>query len=190
MRKTLAKGFLAVGVGAMTMLSQGCKRTAPAPTPAAAPRSAPAPRFEPFPNDGAVEDTGALPQPVRHRRRELPSTVQTADVQQETAAQVEAEQRKRDAALLQQQEAASQKQQLELNRIVQQSQKAQEEDQGDPRIQDAPGPEPGSRIQDAPGPSPGPRIQDAPGPAPGSRIQDAPGPSQPMPPQPQTPPQV
>jgi len=177
MRKTLVKGFLAVGVGAMAMLPQGCKRTAPAPTPAAAPRTAPAPRFEPFPNDGAVEDTGVPPQPVRHRRRELPQAVQALDVQ-ETAAQVEAEQRKRDAALLLQQEAASQKQQQELNRMVQQSQKAQEEEQGEPRIQDAPGPAPGSRIQEAPGPPPAPRIQ------------DAPGPSQTLPPQPQTPPQV
>jgi len=177
MRKTFAKGLLAVGVGAMAMLPQGCKRKAPVATPAAAPRTAPAPRFEPFPNDGAVEDTGVAPQPVRHRRRELPQTVQTPDVQ-ETAAQAEAEQRKRDAALLQQQEAASQKQQQELNRMVQQNQKAQEEEQGEPRIEDAPGPAPASRIQDAPGPPPGPRIQ------------DAPGPSQTQPPQPQTPPQV
>ena len=94
MRKTLVKWLVAVG--AMAMLSQGCKRTAPAPTPAAAPRTAPAPRFEPFPSDGAVEDTGVPPQPVRHRRRELPATVQTPDVQ-ETAAQAEAEQRKQDA---------------------------------------------------------------------------------------------
>jgi hypothetical protein len=164
MRKILAKGLLAVGVGAMVMLPQGCKRKAPAATPAAAPRTAPAPRFEPFPNDGAVDDTGGAPQPVRHRRRELPQTVQAPDPQ-ETAAAAEAEQRKRDAALLQQQEAASQRQQQELNRMVQQSQKAQEEEQGDPRIQDAPGPAPGSRIQDAPGPAPGPRIQDAPGPS-------------------------
>jgi hypothetical protein len=180
MRKTLAKCLLAVGMGAVAILPQGCKRAVPAPTPAAVPRTAPAPRFEPFSVDdaGAVGNTAPAP---RHRRRvDAPPPVQAPVNSQPTDAELAAQQKQRDEGLLLQQQAASQRQQQELNRTVEQSQKAQEEQQEEPR------------IEDAPGPAPGPRIQDAPGPAPAPRIQDAPGPSQTLPPvQPQpAPPQV
>jgi hypothetical protein len=179
MRKTLGKWLLAMGVGAMAMLPGGCKRhAAPAPTPAVAPRPAPLPRFELFPRDaGAVNETP--PPPIRRRQREsLPQAAPVA-VSQETEAQVEERQRQMDTGLLRQQETASQRQQQELNWMVQQNQKAQEEQQAEPRIEDAPGPEPSQPIQDAPEPAPGPRIQ------------DAPGPSQMVPPlQPQAPPEV
>jgi hypothetical protein len=168
MRKILSKCLLAVGVGAMAMLPQGCKRAVPAPTSAAVPRKAPAPRFEPFPVDdgGAVGNTVVPPQPARHRQRvDTPQVVQTAVNNQPTDAELAAQQREQDAGLLQQQQAASQRQQQELNRMVEQSQKAQEQQDDDPRIQEAPGPAPAPRIQDAPGPAPAPRIQDAPGPS-------------------------
>jgi DNA polymerase III gamma/tau subunit len=167
MRKTLGTWLLAVGVGTMAMLPAGCKRhAAPAPTPAAAaPRPAPAPRFEPFSSDvGAAKDTSSQP-PIRRRRTENLPEMAPAPANQDTEAQVEAEQRERDAGLLRQQEAASQRQQQELNQTVQQSQKAQEQEEAEPRIEDAPGPAPTQRIQDAPGPPPAPRIQDAPGPS-------------------------
>ena len=108
MRRTLAKWLLVVGVGAMALLAQGCKRhAAPAPTPVAAPRVAPEPRFEPFPSDaGAVRDTGPAAA-VRHRRRENLPVVTPAPVVQETEAEAEARQREQDAGLLRQQEAAS-----------------------------------------------------------------------------------
>src|ERR1700733_12407293 len=168
MRTTLSKCLLAVGVGAMAMLPQGCKRAVPAPTSAAVPRTAPAPRFEPFSVDdaGAVGNTVVPPQPARHRQRvDAPQPVQTAVNNQPTDAELAAQQRQQDAGLLQQQQAASQRQQQELNRMVDQSEKAQEQEDDEPRIQDAPGPAPAPRIQDAPGPAPGPRIQDAPGPS-------------------------
>jgi hypothetical protein len=173
MRKILAKCLLAVGMTVVVMFSQGCKRKAPAPTPAA-PRAVPAPRVEPFPSDaGAVDDT-LPPQPARPRRTVAPAQVQRLVDDRETEAEAAAREKQRDARLQQQEEAASQRQQQELNQTVEQIQKAQEQQQEEPR------------IQDAPGPGPAPRIQEAPGPAPAPRIQDAPGPSQPV--QPQAPP--
>jgi hypothetical protein len=165
MRKIFGKCVLAVGLGAMAMLPQGCKRKAtPVVTPAAVPRATPEPRFEPFPSDDAVSNTAVSPQ-ARHRRRDTPPPVQTPVDSQPTDAQAEAQQRQQDAGLLLQQQAASQRQQQELNRMVEQSQKAQEQEQEEERIEEAPGPPPAPRIQDAPGPSPAPRIQDAPGPS-------------------------
>jgi hypothetical protein len=166
MRKALAKGVLAVGLGAMAMLSQGCKRKAPVAAPAAEPRVAPKPRFETFPEDNSSvpDDAGVRPPVVRHRRREMP-VVAPVPATQPSAAPAEEEQRQRDAQLLLQQEAASRRQQQELNRMVQDSEKEQQEEQSEPRIEEAPGPAPGPRIQEAPGPPPGPRIQDAPGPS-------------------------
>lgn len=169
------------------MLSQGCKRAAPAPTPAAVPRTAPAPKFEPF----SVDDPGVIantPPPARHRHRaDAPQPVQAPVNSQPTDAELAAQQKQRDEGLLLQQQAASQRQQQELDRIVEQSQKAQEEQQEEPRIEDAPGPAPGPRIQEAPGPEPAPRIQDAPGP---SQTLPPGEPQGPPPGQPQTPPQI
>src|ERR1700733_2728286 len=117
MRTTLSKCLLAVGVGAMAMLPQGCKRAVPAPTSAAVPRTAPAPRFEPFSVDdaGAVGNTVVPPQPARHRQRvDAPQPVQTAVNNQPTDAGLAAQQRQQDAGLLQQQHEASQRLQREL----------------------------------------------------------------------------
>jgi hypothetical protein len=162
----------------MAMLSQGCKRAAPAPTPAAVPRTAPAARFEPFSVDDAGGNTA--PPPARHRRRaDAPQPVQAPVNSQPTDAELAAQQKQRDEGLLLQQQAASQRQQQELNKIVEQSQKATEQQQDEPRIQEAPGPEPAPRIQDAPGPEPGPRIQDTPG----SSQTQPPAQPQPAPPQ-------
>jgi len=74
-------------------------------------------------------------------------------------AALEAAQRQKDAVLLQSQQAASQRQQQELNGVVQKSYKLQQAQQAEPRIQEAPEvpinqPLPGfpnQRIQDNPG---------------------------------------
>jgi hypothetical protein len=198
MRDGLAKFGGVVALGLAAMLMQGCKRKAAPvvvqPVVRTAPRAAPAPSD--FPQDD--EDvSGAAPVASRARRRMVvaPAVVPAPGVDTEPAEEV---QRRRDEVLLKQQESASQRQQQELNGVVQQSLKLSQEQQAEPRIQDAPEPPPSppaqpgqeeQRIQDAPGPLPSQPAQ------PGQdepRIQDAPGPAQtaPAPTQPQEPPQV
>jgi hypothetical protein len=169
MQRIWTKLILAAGVGAVAMFPQGCKRQAPAPaqTVAAPARVKPVQGIDPLPIPDPVADAEQQTSQVRHRRRgNLPQPVQPlVDTSQADAQAAAAQQKQQDAALLQQQEAASQRQQQELNQQVQESQKAREQDQSEPRIQDAPGPSPGASIQDAPGPESGRGIQDAPGPA-------------------------
>jgi hypothetical protein len=142
MRQVWAKYVLAVGV---IVLSQGCKRQ-PAPAPAqtggsVVPRAIPAPNFDPLPIEDSGTDTGRLPQ-VRHRRRIASSPVAPAPVvvdnSQADAQAAEQRQREEDEKLLKEQEAASQKQQQELDKQVQESQKILDQQQAEPRIQDAP----------------------------------------------------
>ena len=185
MRKIWAKYVLAIGVGTLAMFSQGCKRqVAPAQTGGAVvPRARPEPSFAPLPFEAPV-DTVEQPSQVSHRHRApAPQVASAPVVRQPVEVDVVALQGRQDAKLLQQQEAASQRQQQELNVEVEQSQKAQDEEQNEPRIQDAPGPTPGSGIQDAPTLAPHQGIQDAPGPA-----QTLPQPQ--TAPEPQTAPQV
>jgi hypothetical protein len=155
-----------------------------------------------FTDDGPMPKTTQPATPSR--RAVLPQMVESPPDPQKIAAQAEELQRQQDGRLWQQQEAASQKAQQELNQEVEQGQKEQEQMENEPRIQDAPGPEQmgfpaGLEQQNEPGQDEE-RIQDAPGPAqtlsgqPGQeapRIQDAPGPAQTMPqPQPQPQPQL
>ncbi len=169
MQRIWTKFILAVGVGSVAMLPQGCKRQAPAPaqTVAAPARVKPVQGIDPLPIPAPVADTEKPTSQARRRRRgSFPQPVQPpVDTSQADAQAAAVQQRQQDAALLQQQQAASQRQQQELNQQVQASQKAREEEQLEPRIQDAPGPSPGAAIQDAPVLEPSQRIQDAPGPA-------------------------
>jgi hypothetical protein len=183
MQRIWAKFVLAVGVGAIVIPSQGCKRQAvPAPAQTGGhtvPQPRPVQGLEPLPIADPVVDAGQpAQQRVRHRRSVAvdPQPVQPpVDTSQADAQAQEARQREQDAELLKQQEAASQRQQEELNRELQQRQKELDAAQAEPRIQDAPVlPPPAEPDPDAP------RIQDAPGPA-----QTLPA----QPTQPQTPPQ-
>jgi hypothetical protein len=174
-------GLAAVGVA--LMVGQGCKKKqAPAvvqPVVRASPRPAPVD----FPDD--PPEPLKLDQPVHHAaRRAAPSPVVPASrpvVDPNAAAEA---QRQRDATLLQRQEAASQRQQQELNGVVQRSYKLQQQQQAEPRIQDLP--EVPITQPIVPGQEP-PRIQDNPNvqqqapteePAPSEE-----NPAQPMPPQ-------
>jgi hypothetical protein len=98
-------------------------------------------------------------QAVHHAaRRAAPPVVQAPRPVVDPEALAEA-QRQRDASLLQGQQAASQRQQQELNGVVQRSLKIQQDQQAEPRIQDAP--EVPITQQPVPGQE-APRIQDNP----------------------------
>jgi hypothetical protein len=169
-------GVVVLGLAAILM--QGCKQKA-APVVAqpvvhTAPRaSGPVPSD--FPPDDPVEpNANVVASRPRRRKIVAPPVVQPPVIDTEAA---EEAQQRRDAALLKQQESASQRQQQELNGVVQQSLKIQQEQQAEPRIQDAP------EQPLSPPTQPGQDEQ---------RIQDAPGPTEtaPAPTQPQGPPQI
>lgn len=163
MRVGLAKfgGLVALGLAALCV--EGCKqKVAPvAAQPVVRSRShvsGPDPSDFP-PEDPPVPDAKVVvSRQSRVRTIAAPQVVQMPVVD---AQAVEEAQRRHDAELLKQQESASHSQQQELNGVVQQSLKIQQEQQAEPRIQDAPEPpawlfsQPGEdeqRIHDAPGP--------------------------------------
>ncbi len=176
MRDGLAKVGGVVAFGLAVIWVQGCKqKVAPVavqPVIRSTPRvSGPTPSDFP-PDDTPVPDANAVASRQPRRRRVAPPQVDQTPAVDAQAAQ-EAQQR-RDAALLKQQEAASQRQQQELNGVVQQSLKIQQEQQAEPRIQNAPGPP--ASLFSQPGEDE-PRIQDAPGPA---QANPVPAPTQPQ----------
>ena len=177
MQDGLVKLGGAVALGLAAILMQGCKQKAAPivaqPVVRTIPRAAPVPSD--FPPDAVEPDSNVVAS--RPRRRKFvapPVVVQPPAIHTEAA---EEAQQRRDAALLKQQESASQRQQQELNGVVQQSLKIQQDQQAEPRIQEAP------EQPLTPPTQPGQEEQ---------RIQDAPGPAQtaPAPTQTQGPPQV
>jgi hypothetical protein len=178
-RDSLAKfgGVVALVLAALWV--DGCKqRVAPValqPVIRSTPRPI-GPMLSDFPpNDASVPDANAVAsrQP-RIRRVAAPQVVPTPTVDVQA---VEEAQRRRDGELLKQQESASQRQQQELNGVVQQSLKIQQEQQAEPRIQDAPEPPPWLFSQPTQLGQDEPRIQDAPGPA---QINQVPAPTEPQ----------
>jgi hypothetical protein len=163
MREGLAKFSGVAMLGLAAMLAVGCKqKVAPVSLPPvvrSTPRaSGPSPSDFPA-DDPPVPDAKATAsrQPQRHRVV-APPVDHTPQIVDDQAA--EEAQERRDTVLLKQQESASQRQQQELNGVVQQSLKVQQEQQSEPRIQDAPDPPAGwytqedeQRIHDAPGPA-------------------------------------
>lgn len=154
----LAKGAGLVAVGLALIVGQGCKKKqAPAPVQPVV-RTVPRPAEPDFPDD--APPLPVVADQVAHHavRRVAPPVVQAPTPVVDPEALAEA-QRQRDASLLQQQQTASQRQQQELNGVVQRSLKVQQDQQAEPRIQDAPEvpitqqPVPGQeeqRIQDNP----------------------------------------
>ena len=144
MRKTVAKCVLAMGAGLAVMAAQGCKKqAAPAPVQQVVSSSS-GPQVQPdFPlGPLPVEDVdpGAKPRVdrttlLRPQVQPVQVPVQRADAQ---AAAVAEAQRRQDARLLQQQEAASERQQEELDREIDQDMRMREEMEAEPRIQDIP----------------------------------------------------
>ena len=113
-------------------------------------------------------------QPTRRRRswrNRSANQAPPANTQPSTPPQSAEElQRQKDAALLKQQQADSLRQQREQEAAVRRRAKQVQEQQNEPRIQDAPGPAETGALPGYPPPPPrndqdAPRIQDAPGPA-------------------------
>jgi hypothetical protein len=186
---TRTKGALVVGLGLAALVVGGCKqKVAVTPVQPVVLRSVPkVPSpfgpMEDLPDPDAVKGNGTQVRAPRHAPVvRVPPSPPSGPSPEALAAAAAMAQKAQDTRLLQDQQAASQRQQKELDQTVQQSIKATQQMQEEPRIQDAPGPAPDGGIQDAPGPVPGDGIQDAPGPTPGDGIQDAPGPAQTNPP--------
>jgi hypothetical protein len=138
MRKTLGVWTLACGLALMGM--SGCKRHA---TPAPA---QPVVRTLPPINAEMNFPVGSVPPAkvnqdisvaVRPRPRVI-ATQSTLVPQAETQAAIATEQERQDAILLQQQQSASQRQQEELNREIEQNVREQQRIQDEPRIQELP----------------------------------------------------
>jgi hypothetical protein len=184
MQSVWAKGLLATGLGLAILLPLGCKRKAApvqsVPVKTTVPQVG-LPESEPLPIDESMPRPSQAPQARRHAAPvvQMPSAAPQPDPQ------LAARQRLQDQRLYERQEAASQKAQRELDVEVQQSQKAQDDMQAEPRIQDAPGPAetgapPGFLGEPAPGQE-APRIRDSPPP---------PSQTQPVQPVSPTPPQM
>jgi hypothetical protein len=128
------------------MVAQGCKKqAAPAPVQRvvlSVPRVQPDFALGPLPFEDDV-NAGAMPRVVNREapRRQpvqpehLLAQVKIADVQSEAVAEA---QRLQDARLLQEQQAASERQQEELNEEIERDVRTQEEMEAEPRIQDIP----------------------------------------------------
>jgi hypothetical protein len=191
----LAMGAGLVAVGLALIAGQGCKKKqAPAPMQPAV-RTAPRAAQLDFPDDPPPVQPMVADKGVHHsvRRAVAPPAMQAPRPVVDPEALAEA-QRQKDASLLQRQEAASQRQQQELNGVVQRSAKIQQDQQAEPRIQEAP--EFPITQQPVPGQE-GPRIQDNPNMPPPQQAEPEqpeqpetnPAPEQDNPSQPQMPPQ-
>jgi hypothetical protein len=168
MQMTFAKWPFVALVGLAAVLAEGCKRHVATVASQPVVRSSPPVNTVPDFDDGPlpVESTGVAVVSNRRRAVSRPTEVQSAQVQLEDAGAISAaEQRRVDAKLLQEQQTASQRQQDELNREVEQNLERQRQDESVPRIQEAPEmpitqPEDPERIHDDPRPpaetTPGP----------------------------------
>jgi hypothetical protein len=158
MLQGLAKGAGLAAVGLALISGQGCKKKqAPAAVQPVV-RTVPRPAQPDFPDDPppvpVIADKGTH-HPVH--RVAVPVVAPVRPPAVDPAALAEA-QRQRDASLLQRQQAASQRQQQELNGVVERSAKIRQAQQDEPRIQEAPESPidrplpgvPGQRIQDNP----------------------------------------
>lgn len=166
MRHSLARFGGVVILALFTLAVNGCKQKA---VPSVQPVVRTTPRATgPVPSDFPSHDAPVPDQnnvssrQPRRRAVVVPQQVDQTPMIDAQAAQ-EAQER-HDAALLKQQEAASQRQQQELNGVVQQSLNIRQEQQAEPRIQDAPEPPPTVYSQSSQQGQDEPRIQDAPGP--------------------------
>jgi hypothetical protein len=138
MGERVAKCIIAMGVLLAVVAAQGCKKKAvPAPQPVV--RSVPRARTDfvvgALPFEG---DVSATPKAARVVRQQPVQVVQVPETNDQDAAMAAEVQRHKDETLLQEQQAASTKQQQELDREVQQNLKIQQDVQAEPRIQEAP----------------------------------------------------
>jgi hypothetical protein len=158
MLQGLAKGASLAAVGLVLIAGQGCKKKQAAAPVQPVVRTVPRAAQPDFPDDPPPEPIVADRGSHHAVRRAAPPVLAPAPrpaVDLEALAEA---QRQRDASLLQRQQAASQRQQQELNGVVERSAKIRQAQQDEPRIQEAPEAPidrplpgvPGQRIQDNP----------------------------------------
>jgi hypothetical protein len=140
MREAFAKCLVAVGAGMALLAAQGCRKQA-APAPATVVFNLPQVQLNFASGPLPVEDVDSGPAPrvegVAQRQQQVqPVQEERADAQAAAAA-AEA-QRLEDARLLQRQEAASERQQNELDQEIEQDMRTQDEMEAEPRIQEVP----------------------------------------------------
>ena len=140
MREAVTKCLVAVGAGFALMVAQGCRKQA-APAPATVVFNLPQVQLNFASGPLPVEDVDSGEAPkvegVAQRQQQVqPVQEERADAQAAAAA-AEA-QRLEDARLLQRQEAASERQQEELDQEIEQHMRAQDEMEAEPRIQEIP----------------------------------------------------
>jgi len=160
MQIAFARWRLMAVVGLAAVLAAGCKRHVAPVASQPVVRSSPAVNTVPDFDDGPmmVESTGVAVVSNRKRGVSQLADVQPVKVQPEdTGAISSAEQRRADAKLLHEQQTASQRQQDELNREVEENIERQRQDESVPRIQEVPEtpitqPEEPERIHDDPRP--------------------------------------
>ncbi|NYF51434.1 hypothetical protein HDF12_001799 [Edaphobacter lichenicola] len=190
----LAKGAGLAAVGLALIVGQGCKKKQAPVVVQPVVRTVPRAAQPDFPDDPPPVPVVADQRAHHAVRRMAPPVVQAPRPVVDPEALAEA-QRQRDASLLQRQQAASQRQQQELNGVVQRSLKIQQDQQAEPRIQEAP--QVPITQQPVPGQE-GPRISDNPNvPPPQQQAEPEqpeqpgtnPSPEQPNQEQPQVPPQ-
>jgi hypothetical protein len=144
MRETVARCVVAMSAGLALIVAQGCKKQIAPVAAQPVVSSVPQVRLDfpvgPLPVEDV--DPGATPRIDRMAVRRPPEMeqvqvqpVQGADARAAAAAEA---QRWQDARLLQQQEAASERQQEELDQEIEQDQKTEQEMETEPRIQDVP----------------------------------------------------
>ncbi len=160
MQIAFARWRLMAVVGLAAVLAAGCKRHVSPVASQPVVRSSPAVNTVPDFDDGPPPVGSAGVAVVSNRRQAVSrqTELQTAQVQPEdTEAISSADQRRVDAKLLQEQQTASQRQQDELNREVEENIERQRQDESVPRIQEVPEtpitqPEEPERIHDDPRP--------------------------------------
>ena len=140
-REAVAKCLVAVGAGMALMLAQGCRKQA-APAPATVVVNLPQVQLNFAGGSLPVEDvdSGVAPRAERlaqPQQQVQPVQEERGDAQAAAAAEAEA-QRLEDARLLQRQEAASERQQEELDQEIEQDMRTQDEMEAEPRIQEVP----------------------------------------------------
>lgn len=140
--RTVAKWTVAIGAGCALMVAQGCRRrTAAAPVQQVVQHVVRAqPDFPVGPLPVEDVDSGTVPKvereaPISRPAEPVQVQVQPAEVQAGALAEAE---RQQDARLLEEQQAASDRQQQELNQEIDENLRTQEEIQAEPRIQEIP----------------------------------------------------
>ena len=139
MRGAIANWVVAMGAGLALIAAEGCRKQPVSATVQPAALTLPRVKLDfamgPLPVEEVDSVTARRVEHAAPPQQAEPVLVQRVDVQPEAVAEA---QRLQDARLFEEQEAASERQQQELNQQIDRDVKAQEEMQAEPRIQEVP----------------------------------------------------